>query len=155
MFFDGRAEGDLTHHKLLDDPYVVVARPGVFPPGPVRPEDLDDVPMVAYPLECDQPRVERELARAGVRPRFVFRTAGNEAILSMVRAGIGSALLPRLAVHSVTELVVHPLEPALRPREIYLLWQAGRSHSPLAARAIEIAVEIADGMWETPGRRHG
>ncbi|WP_223166976.1 hypothetical protein [Nonomuraea sp. SYSU D8015] len=33
--------------------------------------------------------------------------------------------------------------PSLPPREIFLLWQAGRTHSPLAARAIEITVETA------------
>jgi hypothetical protein len=35
----------------------------------------------------------------------------------------------------------HELRPALPPREIFLLWQAGRTHSSLAARAIEIAVD--------------
>ncbi|GAA1031050.1 LysR family transcriptional regulator [Virgisporangium ochraceum] len=143
VFFDGRVDGDVTHHKLLDDPYRLVARPGTFPPGPVRLADLDGAPLVTYPPLCDQARVERELARAGVRPRVVFRTVGNEAIMSMVRAGIGWALLPRLAVHHETTLSVHPLEPALAPREIFLLWQAGRTHSPLAARAIDIAVEVA------------
>ncbi|WP_239149289.1 hypothetical protein [Streptomyces sp. SID12501] len=29
------------------------------------------------------------------------------------------------------------LEPGLPPREIFLLWQAHRTHSPLAARATE------------------
>ena len=32
-------------------------------------------------------------------PQIVFRTAGNETMLSMVRAGMGSAVLPWLAVH--------------------------------------------------------
>jgi hypothetical protein len=40
-------------------------------------------------------------------------------------------------------LRLHRLRPALTPREIYLLWPAGRSHSPLAARAIRIAAEVA------------
>ncbi|MEH0542542.1 hypothetical protein QA802_05465 [Streptomyces sp. B21-105] len=39
-------------------------------------------------------------------------------------------------------LCVHELEPGLPPREIYLLWQAHRTHSPLAARAIQIAVDV-------------
>jgi DNA-binding transcriptional LysR family regulator len=148
MFFDGRVDGDVEHRKLLDDPYVVVARRGTFPDGPVRPAQLDGAPMVAHPPICDQARMERALARCGVRPLIVFRTAGNEAVLSMVRAGMGSAILPQLAVHgadvgSDASLCVHELEPGLPPREIFLLWQANRTHSPLAARAIEIAVEVA------------
>jgi len=147
MFVDGRIEGDVEHLKLLDDPYLLVARRGTFPDGPVRLAQLDGAPMVAYPPVCDQPRVEQALARRGVRPRMVFRTAGNETVLSMVRAGMGSAILPQLAVHSAEvgsdeSLCLHELRPALQPREIFLLWQANRTHSPLALRAIEIAVDV-------------
>jgi DNA-binding transcriptional LysR family regulator len=148
MFFDGRGDGEVEHLKLLDDPYLLVARRGTFPAGPVRLDRLDGAPVVAYPPVCDQARVEQVLARRGVRPRIVFRTAGNETVLSMVRAGMGSALLPRLAVHgadigSDESLCLHELRPALPPREIFLLWQADRTHSPIAARAIEIAADVA------------
>jgi DNA-binding transcriptional LysR family regulator len=147
MFFDGRVDGDVEHRKLLDDPYLLVARRGTFPDGPVPLAHLDGAPMVAHPPICDQARVEQALAGHGVRPRIVFRTAGNETVLSMVRAGMGSAVLPRLAVHgadigSDDSLCTHELRPELPPREIFLLWQAGRTHSPLATRAIEIAVDV-------------
>jgi DNA-binding transcriptional LysR family regulator len=148
MFFDGRVDGDVQHLKLLDDPYLLVARPGVFPSGPVPLARLDGTPMVAHPPICDQARVEQELARRAVRPHIVFRTVGNEAVLSMVRAGMGTALLPRLAIlsHATradTTLSIHQLQPPLPPREIFLLWEKGRTHSPLAARAIEIAASVA------------
>jgi len=66
----------------------------------------------------------------------------------MVRAGMGTALLPRLAILSHDTrahktLSVHELQPPLPPREIFLLWERGRTHSPLGARAIEIAVNVA------------
>ena len=145
MFFDGRAGGDVHHLKLLDDPYLLVARPGAFPGGPVPLARLDGAPMVAHPPICDQARVEHELARRAVRPHIVFRTVGNEAVLSMVRAGMGTALLPRLAIpghdtRADQTISIHQLQPPLPPREIFLLWENGRTHSPLAARAIEIAV---------------
>ncbi len=147
MFFDGRVDGDIEHLKLLDDPYLLVARPGTFPDGPVRLTQLDSAPMVAHPPICDQARMEQALAHAGVRPHVVFRTVGNEAVLSMVRAGMGTALLPRLAILSPdaragTTLSVHQLQPPLPPREIFLLWEKARTHSPLAARAIQIAVDV-------------
>jgi DNA-binding transcriptional LysR family regulator len=144
MFFDGRVAGDVEHRKLLDDPYALVARRGDFPAGPVPLKQLHRAPMVAWPAVCDQPRVEDAFARAGVQPRVVFRTAGNEAVLAMVRAGIGAAVLPRLALDGCDDtLTVHPLRPAIPPREIYLAWQAGRTHSPLAARAVELALALA------------
>ena len=85
------------------------------------------------------------LQSSAVRPHIVFRTVGNEAVLSMVRAGMGTALLPRLAIpghdtRADKTISIHELQPSLPPREIFLLWENGRTHSPLAARAIEIAV---------------
>ncbi|GAA2778533.1 LysR family transcriptional regulator [Crossiella cryophila] len=160
MFFDGRVDGEVEHRKLLDDPYLLVAARGAFPDGPVRPDRLDGAPMVAHPPICDQARLEQELTRRGVRPNFVCRTAGNETVLSMVRAGMGSAVLPRLTVHSAdlgtdAALSVHELRPALPPREIFLLWQANRTQSPLTRRTIEIAVQVAgelDAELAYPGR---
>jgi DNA-binding transcriptional LysR family regulator len=148
MFYDHRVDGDVEHLKLLDDPYLLVAPRGDFPAGPVRLSRLHRAPMVAWPPTCDQPRVEQAFARNGVQPQIVFRAAGNEAVLAMVRAGIGSAVLPRLVllgagVAADEGLSIHELRPPFPPREIYLLWLAGRTHSPLVARAIEIAVDVA------------
>jgi DNA-binding transcriptional LysR family regulator len=148
-FFDGRAaDGAVEHLKLLDDPYLLVARRGTFRDGPVRLAQLDGAPIVAPPPICDQVRVEQTFARGGVRPQIVFRTSGNETVLSMVRAGLGSAVVPQLTVHGADIgsdglLCTHELRPALPAREIFLLWQADRTHSPLAARVIEIAVDVA------------
>lgn len=148
LFYDGPVGGDVTRRKLLDDPYLLVARPGDFADGPVGMRDLDGVPLVAWPATCDQPRLEQTLIDSGIRPRIVFRTAGNDTILSMVRAGLGVAVLPWLAVHgagvrSDQRLRVHRLQPPAA-REIYVHRSAGRTPSPLAARTIEIAIEIAD-----------
>jgi DNA-binding transcriptional LysR family regulator len=148
LFYDGPIAGDVQHVKLFDDPYLLIARAGLFPDGPVALSKLDDLPMVAWPLSGDQPGMEQAIARGGARPRIVFRTEVNDTVLSMVRAGLGSAILPWLAILGTEgrrddRLSVHEVQPSLPPREIYLHWRAGRSHSPLATRAIEIAIEVA------------
>jgi DNA-binding transcriptional LysR family regulator len=150
LFHDGRVEGDVEHVKLLDEPYLLVAAAGAFPAGPVRVKLLDDAPMVAWPPTYHQRWLERTLAAHGAQPRIVFRTAGHETILSMVRAGIGSAVLPWLALHSTDaasddRLTLHPLQPA-PSREMHLHWPSARTRSPLATRAIAIAVEAADNL---------
>jgi DNA-binding transcriptional LysR family regulator len=66
----------------------------------------------------------------------------------MVRAGIGSAVLPWLALHgsdawSDDRLSIHQLRPS-PARTLYLHWPAHRTRSPLATRAIDIAVEAAN-----------
>lgn len=148
LFYDGLVDGNLDQVKLLDDPYLLVASAGTFPQGPIQPFQLDNAPMVAWPLTCDQPAMEEALKSSGASPRFVFRSAINETILSMVRAGMGSALLPSLAIRGANVLAddtlcVHEVRPSLPPREIYLHWRAGRTRSPLTVRAIDIAEEIA------------
>ncbi len=61
--------------------------------------------------------------------------------------GVGSAVLPRLALHgsdawSDDRLGIHRLRPS--PTLAWsLYWPAGRTPSPLATRAIDIAVETA------------
>jgi len=147
LFHDGRIKGDVEHVKLLDEPYLLVAGAGAFPDGPVPVKLLDDAPMVAWPPTYHQRWLERALASYGAQPRIVFRTAGHETILSMVRAGIGSAVLPWLALHgsdasSDDRLSIHQLRPS-PTREMYLHWPAERTQSPLATRAIGIAVEAA------------
>ncbi|TDD26035.1 LysR family transcriptional regulator [Actinomadura sp. KC06] len=147
VFHDGRIDGDAEHVKLFDEHYLLVAGAGAFPAGPVPAELLDGAPMVAWPPTHHQTWLERTLAGHGARPRIVFRTAGHETILSMVRAGIGSAVLPWLALHgsgarSDDRLGVHRLRPS-PSRELRLHWPARRTRSPLASRAIDIAVEAA------------
>ena len=115
--------------KLLDDPYVLAARPDDFPDETVPLPNLKGRAMVAWPATCDQPRMERALREHGAQPRIVFRSASNEALLSMVRHGLGCAILPKLAVTGVDgdrRLRIHSLEPA-PSREVYLHWPKGRS----------------------------
>jgi DNA-binding transcriptional LysR family regulator len=148
LFYDGPVGGDVARVKLLDDPYYLVAAAGTFPDGSVALHELDGKPMVAWPLTCDQPFMEQAIARHGATPNVVFRTAVNDTLLSMVRAGLGSAMLPWLAITGADvvaddRLRVHELRPSVPPREIYLHWRAGRTHSPLGRRAIDIAIEVA------------
>jgi len=145
-FVVGPIRDDLDHVKLLDDPYVLVARHGEFPSGPVALDRLDGTTMVAYPQKCDGERVEAVLAASGVRPVIAFRTEDNGAVMAMVRAGMGPALMPVLAV-SVAEddpdLCLHRLRPAIAPRQIYVAWHRGRTLSTLASRVVEMAGDIA------------
>jgi hypothetical protein len=45
-------------------------------------------------------RDHRGARGSGSSPRVVFRSASNETLLAMVRSGLGSAILPRLAVEA-------------------------------------------------------
>lgn len=136
--------GDLETVKLLDDPYLLIARRGEFPKGPVPLEALDGLQMVAYPPTCDLNHIETELQSFGVRPVNVFQSSDNGTVLAMVRAGMGPAIITLLCVDIEPDdplLEMHALEPALPPREISLAWLPNRTLSPIAERFIAVSIE--------------
>jgi DNA-binding transcriptional LysR family regulator len=148
---------DVECRKLLDDPYHLVSPRGQFPDGPVDVAELDGLPMVAWPPDCAQPALDEALARSGVHPDIVFRASANDAVLSLVRAGLGAAILPWLAIHGTgattdAALGIHALRPPMAHREIQLIRRAHRTPSPLAARAARLAVEIAHDFPRPPAQ---
>jgi DNA-binding transcriptional LysR family regulator len=154
MFFDGPGGSELDRVRLLSDEHVLVAPRGRFADGPVALDRLHEAPMIGLPPICDQRRVEERLVDLGVRPRFVFRTADNQAVVSMVRGGLGSAVLPLLATGSARydeAVTLHRVRPALPPREIYLLWQG--TLSPLAARLRDLSVAASRDLKASGGCR--
>jgi DNA-binding transcriptional LysR family regulator len=150
IFWVTPIDGDIDSVKLLDDPYVLLARRGDFPTGPVRLADLDGVQMVAFPPHfCDGGRVDSAFAAADIAPLVVFRTADNGTVASMVRAGMGPAVMPLLAVDIRPDddaLCTHPLIPAITPRQISVIWLSRRTLSPVARRAVELSVDVANAM---------
>lgn len=148
LFYDGVVDDDVESVKLLDDPYVVVTRAADLPRETVPLTGLKGRAVVAWPATCDQPRIERVLRERDAHPRVVFRSASNEALLSMVRSGLGWAILPRLAAAGAVgdrRLRIHTLDPS-PSREIHLHWPARRALSPLASRAIELARQTAQDL---------
>ena len=140
---DNGEPGEFETVHLLDDPYVLVARPGDRPDGPVRLRSLTGAPLLGDPTETRY-RVDPALRAAGVEPTYAFRSHENGAMLAMVKAGLGMAIMPRLAIdRDDPELVRHELRPALPPRRVNLAWRAGRTRSPVADRFIAQAVETA------------
>jgi DNA-binding transcriptional LysR family regulator len=144
------AAADLDSVVLLDDPFVLVTRRGDLPEGPYRTSQLNGVSLVGYPPSSCQQDIEDGLRAAGAVPTFVFRTLDNGAQLAMVRAGMGWAVMPLLCVDMRDPAIeIRPLRPAIPPRQICLVWRRDRTQSPLAARLIDIAGEVADHL----GRR--
>ncbi len=148
-FAIGDIGAGLDSAVLLDDPFVLIAPPGVVPSGCVPTVDLDGRPLVgAEPCAC-QDHIDRGLRRIGVEPNYVFRTTDNAAMVAMVRAGMGMAVMPLLAVDiEDPTIAVRRLEPPVPERRILLCWLTNRSRSPLAVRLVEVAQELCAGLDE-------
>jgi DNA-binding transcriptional LysR family regulator len=150
-FTIGHRGGDLDSMLLLDDPFVLVAPKGELPDGAYPTIELDQAPLVGYPPSSCQADVEAGLRAAGATPTFVFRTYDNGAQMAMVRAGMGWAVMPLLAVDTRDHAVdVRFLKPEIPARQICLVWRRDRTLSPVAARMVELAREVARHLGDLP-----
>ena len=127
---------------LLVDPFVLVS--------PVDADDrisdpalLGGVSMIGQsPCAC-QLSIDDALRDLGVTPDYVFRTNDNAAVQAMVRAGMGYAILPHLAVDPTDAgVVIEMMEPSIPPRVLVLARRRGRTLPPAAQRFIELAMSV-------------
>jgi DNA-binding transcriptional LysR family regulator len=143
-FIVGQRAGDLETVVLLDDHFVLITPAGELPPGPFPTDSLDGRAFVGYPSGSCQVSIEDGLREAGAVPTFVFRTVDNGACTAMVRAGMGWAVMPLLALDlDDPSIDLHPLDPPVPPRQVCAVCRRDRTLSPAARRLVEIAVDVA------------
>lgn len=137
---------DIEAWELLVDPFVLVS-PACCPAPSVDPSMLDGVPMIGQPSCSCQLTIDESLRTFGVTPDYVFRSNDNSAVQAMVRAGLGSAVMPRLAVDLHDPgVIVTDLDPALPPRVVTLAKRRGRTLIPAADRFLELARSVCDSI---------
>ena len=127
-FLVGDADGRFDVIHVLTDPFCLIA-PRSMDFGPtVNADLLRGMAMVGeLPSSC-QTHVEQGLIALGVDPEFVFRSGDNGAIQSMVRAGMGVAVVPSLAVElSDGDVQMHEIDPPVPPRVISIATRAGEA----------------------------
>jgi DNA-binding transcriptional LysR family regulator len=126
---------------LLDDDFVVLspaADGAVAGPMPIR--RLAGASLIGQHACTCQALIDNGLLAAGVEPNYVFRSNDNSAVQAMVRAGMGHAVMPRLAIDAADPgVVVRPLEPPITSRAIGLALPIGRTRSPVVDRFVELA----------------
>lgn len=131
---------------LGEDPFVAVTRhgwlDGVAPGGPIATRELLSAPLIGQNDGACQRTIDRGLAASGTEPVYVFRSNDNSAVQAMVRAGMGAALLPLLAVDiDDPRIEVHPIDPPIPDRVISIIRRHGRSSAPAAERFVELACD--------------
>lgn len=138
---------------ILTDPFVVVARAEDVGPGPVSIQRLAAGPLIGQIASTFQDELDAKLQAAGCETDYVFRSADNGVVVSMVRAGLGLAIMPRLALHGEPDdprLAIRTLDPPIPARIIRLAWRRDRALSPAAERFRALAIEVAAEL----GHRH-
>lgn len=132
----------LSRIELFRQEIVVVLPPdSVLHESPLTPGSLARLPLIVTPVGTSTRRLlDRMFARDGLGPNVAVEINHREAIVPLVLAGAGSALLPmRLAREAAARgAVVRSLQPTMS-RRIGLLHRAARL-SPAAQAMIALAV---------------
>jgi DNA-binding transcriptional LysR family regulator len=138
---------------LLTDPFVLIARPGQFPPGPVRIEAFAGEPLIGQPPNSCSLLNEAGLRSAGLDPSYVFRSHDNGTVAAMVRAGMGVAVMPLLCTEPEDPRTsLHPLDPPIPGRQVSIAWRAGRTLSPAAGAFVELTTAVCAELSEPDER---
>ncbi|QXE35160.1 LysR family transcriptional regulator [Streptomyces sp. GMY02] len=136
---------DLVVRPLLVDRLVAVVPDGhrLADTGTVRLGELADEPWIAGCPRCRGQLVDA-CEESGFTPRIDFATDDYPAVIGLVAAGLGVAMLPELALESVRPKGVRTLavEPSVR-REIVALTLPDLASVPAVAATLDQLVLAA------------
>lgn len=123
------------------DRFVVLAPADATSGATATADQINHSTLIGQPdNHTGQRMVDERLIGAGIRPDFAFRFQNNAAVQSMVRSGMGWAVMPSLAIDSSDPGIrVLEIEPQLAPRVIQLVRRAGRTLLPAAHQFAAIA----------------
>jgi DNA-binding transcriptional LysR family regulator len=142
-----RPGAGLRSSKLLDDP-MHVALPADHPLArkrALRLLDLRDEDWVQTSASSPCARhVVRSCLAAGFEPNVTFESDDYETVQGLVAAGVGVALIPRLALTRVHQgIVVRALAPRSPTRQVIAATTGGHGAAPAAQAMIGILQDVA------------
>jgi DNA-binding transcriptional LysR family regulator len=139
-------EGPLTITELLEDPMHVA----LAADHPLAAElelslaDLrgEDWVQTSASSPCAR-HVVRSCLAAGFEPNVTFESDDYETVQGLVAAGVGVALIPRLALTRLHPgIVVRSLEPSSPVRSVVAATAAGAAVAPAARAMLQILIDI-------------
>jgi DNA-binding transcriptional LysR family regulator len=142
--------GALDHEEvdvvqLLCDPFVLVSPGGAA--ATATTDELLRGPMIGQPSCACQLAIDQCLREAGLELDYVFRTNDNAAVQAMVRAGMGCAIMPFLAVDQHDpEVDITSMEQLVAPRTISLARRRHRTLIPAGDRFVELAAAVCGSL---------
>jgi len=145
-------EAGLRTVSLLDDP-MHLALPAQHPLAGKRALKLADLRHEAWVQTSESSPCARHVVRlclaAGFEPKVTFESDDYDTVQGLVAAGVGVALVPRLALTNVhPEIVVRKLSPRSPARKVVAATMVGPGVAPAAGTMIAILTDVARGYAE-------
>jgi DNA-binding transcriptional LysR family regulator len=154
--------GPFRTQALLLDPFLLIVPAGrsLQELAVGKTGDRMRVPVVCF-RSCPSTRIVLTYLRErGIEPDVVLASDQNETLQGAVEAGLGAAVVPRLALdlaHESTDWI--ELGPDAPARQVSLIWHAQRALPAAAEAFVEVATavsaEIAAAMRAGEGRKLG
>ncbi|MDE3193551.1 MAG: LysR family transcriptional regulator [Chloroflexota bacterium] len=145
-------EGPFEGVELMRDPYVLSV-PADSPLARRRTagiSTLDGLKLVGFRRSRTVAQVEEHVRTHGIEPNIVFRSDDNGIVQGMVAAGVGCALVPRLAV-DLDDPSIEVVElPELPPRVLAIAWHRDRYRTPAMRAFVERALEVGKELAAKP-----
>lgn len=135
-------QDEFEHVHLLDDEYVLVARPGKVATAPSL-EQLAAMPLIGFKTGkvC---QITDYFSANNLEPRWIVGSEDIETIYAFAAAGDGVALIPRLATRCLgPDVEIVRLDCGLPPRRIGLAWSTARGESGSARAFVGAATAEA------------
>jgi DNA-binding transcriptional LysR family regulator len=134
--------------ELLRDPFVLVTAIGsplAMLDGPPSLALIGEQRLIGFRSCRSTKWLEEHLRAAGHEPNFVFRSEDNGTVQAMAATGLGTAVVPLLAVDQA-DASVRIIPTDLEPRRIALMWHRDRYRSPASRAFADIALEVSAGL---------
>lgn len=140
-------EGALAVTHLFDDPLQVALPSGhrLAKRHPLTLADLSEEDWVQTSAASPCARhVVRSCLAAGFEPRVSFESDDYATVQGLVAAGVGVALVPRLALGAPhSGVVVRPLDPTSPTRRVVVAVPSGPGAAPAARSMVRVLVDVA------------
>jgi DNA-binding transcriptional LysR family regulator len=138
-------DGPFGAVELVRDPWVLLAAAGSraarIPPNPPL-GTIASQRLIGFRSMGSTQVIERLLRSQGLEAHFVFRSDDNATVQAMAAAGLGTALMPMLAV-TAGDPSVTVIPTDLPPRRIALVWHRERYRTPAARAFADIAADVS------------
>lgn len=138
--------GPFTTVELLEDPYVLVVRADselAHHDGPVRLQELTDLPLITYAQMREVHSIENRLGRPELTDQIVFRSNDNGTILGLAAEGVGAAVVSWLSVDPYREGVRTLALAGVSPRIVGIAWHSEREPIAAGQAFVRLARDVA------------
>jgi DNA-binding transcriptional LysR family regulator len=137
--------------ELYTDPFVasIAAGSPLARKDQVSLDELAVLPLVCFRSCRVTETALNHLRAAGREPNVVFRSDHNETVQGAAAAGLGAALLPRLAADERDRRTRQMrIVPPMSPRVIAAVWQSGQDLPAAAGALVDAALDVCGNLAE-------